>query len=217
MILNVAPACQGLFTLISPAPLSLMTRKKPDTENDDDREDNRDGHRDEEGALFRQAVRDARPLQRDFVEIVRQRPPPRATFRRRDDQSVLRESLAGEIDELELHAGERLQFRRPEIGERTLRRLARGRYSVQGELDLHGLTAAEAESALRDFINECLARDYRCVRIVHGKGLGSGNRGPVLKPSVNRWLRRWREVLAFASARQIDGGSGAVYVLLKTL
>lgn len=190
-----------------------MTPKKPDTGNDDSLDDERD----DEGSLFRQAVRGARPLQHDFVEVVRQRPPPRAMFRRRDDESVLRESLDGQIDDLEMHAGERLQFRRPEIGERTLRRLARGRYSVQGELDLHGLTAAEAESALRDFINECLERDYRCVRIVHGKGLGSGHRGPVLKPSVNRWLRRWREVLAFASARQIDGGSGAVYVLLKTL
>lgn len=185
-----------------------MTRKKPDTGNDDELDD--------DGSLFRRAVRGARPLQRDFVEVIRQRPPARATFRRRDDESVLRESLDGEIDDLELNAGERLQFRRPEIGQRTLRRLARGRYSVQGELDLHGLTAAEAESELRNFIVDCLKRDYRCVRIVHGKGLGSGNRGPVLKPSVNRWLRRWQEVLAFASARQVDGGSGAVYVLLKT-
>lgn len=185
-----------------------MTRKKPRSVNNDELDD--------DGSLFRQAVRDARPLKRDFVEIVRQRPPPRATFRRRDDESVLRESLDGEIEDLEMHAGERLQFRRPEVGQRTLRRLARGGYSVQGELDLHGLTAAEAESALREFIDDCLKRDYRCVRIVHGKGLGSGNRGPVLKPGVNRWLRRWREVLAFASARQVDGGSGAVYVLLRT-
>jgi len=189
-----------------------MTRKKPDTGIGDEPGDELG----DDGWLFRQAVRGARPLQRDFVEVVRQRPLPRATFRRRDDESVLRESLDGEIEDLEMHAGERLQFRRPEIGQRTLRRLARGSYSVQGELDLHGLTAVQAEAALRDFIDDCLKRDYRCVRIVHGKGLGSGNRGPVLKPSVNRWLRRWREVLAFASARQIDGGSGAVYVLLKT-
>lgn len=184
-----------------------MSKKKPTVPDDNKNED--------DAALFRQAVAGARPLQRDFVAPERERPKPRARFRRDDDRSVLIESLHGDIDSIETGAGERLQFRRPEVGQRTLRRLARGSYSVQAELDLHGLTASAAEDALREFISHCLVNQLRCVRIVHGKGRGSGHAGPVLKTKVNRWLRRWREVLAFASARQVDGGTGAVYVLLK--
>ena len=180
----------------------------------DDRHDNDAG--DDADELFRRAVAGARPLaQRDVVHPPRRRPPPPARFRRRDEARVLEESLVDDIDETETGAGERLSFRRPEVGPRTLRRLARGRYSVQAEIDLHGMTAAEAEIALRDFIEASLAAQHRCVRIVHGKGLGSGHAGPVLKARVNGWLRRWRNVLAFASARQVDGGTGAVYVLLR--
>jgi DNA-nicking Smr family endonuclease len=96
-----------------------------------------------------------------------------------------------------------------------MRKLARGNFSVQDEIDLHGMTVPEAKEALHDFIGECESRGYTCVRIVHGKGLGSGNRGPVLKGKVNKWLRQWNAVLAFVSTRQIDGGTGAVYVLLR--
>lgn len=174
-----------------------------------------DDKKDDDLRLFRQAVADARPLQGDFVEPPRRRPPPRARFRRNDERAALAESLNVDIDEIETGAGERLQFRRPEVGQRTLRRLARGRYSVQDEIDLHGMTASEADAALREFIDRSLRSGLRCVRVVHGKGLGSGHAGPVLKARVNRWLRRWRDVLAFASARQVDGGTGAVYVLLR--
>lgn len=182
------------------------------TDNNDDRDDGDDT---DDAALFRQAVAGARPLTRDIVEAPRRRPPPRARFRRDDERAALAESLEVDIDEIEIGAGERLQFRRPEIGQRTLRRLARGSYSVQAEIDLHGMTSSEADVALRDFINASLRAGHRCVRVVHGKGLGSGHAGPVLKSRVNRWLRRWRDVLAFASARQVDGGTGAVYVLLR--
>lgn len=170
---------------------------------------------DDDASLFRNAVAGTRPLQVDFVAPKRSRPAPRARFRREDEEAALFESLHGDIDNIETGAGERLSWRRPEVGQRTLRRLARGSYSVQAELDLHGLTASEAEVAMRRFISNCLQDQLRCVRIVHGKGRGSGHAGPVLKTKVNRWLRRWREVLAFASARQVDGGTGAVYVLLK--
>ena len=97
-----------------------------------------------------------------------------------------------------------------------MRKLARGRFSVQAEIDLHGMTVAEARPRLNDFIDNCVRQNLLCVRIVHGKGLGSGDRGPVLKNSVNAWLRKWDAVLAFVSARQVDGGTGAVYVLLQT-
>lgn len=96
-----------------------------------------------------------------------------------------------------------------------MRKLARGGYSVQAEIDLHGMTVAEARERLSDFIEHSVLANNMCVRIVHGKGLGSGDRGPVLKSAVNRWLRRWDRVLAFVSARQVDGGTGAIYVLLQ--
>ncbi|MBT8085080.1 MAG: DNA mismatch repair protein MutS [Woeseia sp.] len=170
---------------------------------------------DDEALLFRRAVEGARPVRTDLVEIPKRRPPPRARFRREDEQAVLKESLDTDIHDLEASAGERLRFRRPEVGERSLRKLARGRYSVQAEIDLHGLNSAQAEAELSDFIQTSIQQGLRCVRVIHGKGLGSGLGGPVLKVRVNRWLRRWREILAFVSARQVDGGSGAVYVLLR--
>lgn len=181
----------------------------------DEQDDIKPAEAEDDGALFRAAIRGARPVKRDFVEPLKKRPPPRARFRRQDEEAVIHESLAGDIEELEASAGERLRFRRPEVGERTLKRLARGKYAVQAELDLHGMTAAQAETALQDFIQRSLHSGHGCVRVVHGKGLGSGLGGPVLKQRVNRWLRRWRDVLAFVSARQVDGGTGAVYVLLR--
>lgn len=97
-----------------------------------------------------------------------------------------------------------------------MRRLARGGFSVQAEIDLHGMTASEAHEALAGFVEDSRARGLTCIRVVHGKGRGSGARGPVLKLKVDRWLRQWSGVLAFVSARQVDGGTGAVYVLLRS-
>lgn len=96
-----------------------------------------------------------------------------------------------------------------------MRKLARGSYSVQGEIDLHGMTVPAAKAALRVFIDGSVRAGHSCVRVIHGKGLGSGSRGPILKGKVNSWLRRWNEVLAFVSTRQADGGTGAIYVLLR--
>jgi DNA-nicking Smr family endonuclease len=96
-----------------------------------------------------------------------------------------------------------------------MRRLRRGHYRVESELDLHGLTLPEAKEQIRSFVARSIARQARCVRIIHGKGLGSGPRGPVLKHAVNVILRRFDAVLAFCSARQVDGGTGAIYVLLS--
>ena len=128
---------------------------------------------------------------------------------------MLEESLGADVETLASMSGESLQFHRPSVGRRTLRRLTRGSYSIQDELDLHGMTVAEARDALADFVDASCRRGHTCVRVVHGKGLGSGQRGPVLKGKVDRWLRRWDQVLAFSSARQVDGGTGAIYVLLR--
>ncbi len=167
-------------------------------------------------SLFRRLMGDAKPLGKaDTAPEQRPKVSPRARFARKDEREALQESLAADIDESETGAGEALKFHRPSVGRRTLRKLARGSFSVQDEIDLHGMTVPEAKDALHGFIEACELRGYTCIRIVHGKGLGSGNRGPILKGKVNRWLRQWNEVLAFVSARQIDGGTGAVYVLLN--
>ena len=130
---------------------------------------------------------------------------------------MLAESLDFDLEHAESRNGDGLRFQRPSVGRRTMRRLARGGFSVQAETDLHGMIVAEARAVLRDFLEASQARGHTCVRVVHGKGLGSGARGPVLKRKVDHWLRQWDEVLAFVSARQVDGGTGAVYVLLRKL
>jgi len=169
---------------------------------------------DDEARLFRDAVRGVRPL---APRSPAPRPPrarPRARFTRADQAAVLKESLQGADADPELAGGEQLNFRRPHVHPNTLRRLRRGEFRVQREIDLHGMTVAEAKAALREFLVRSLERGVRCVRIVHGKGLRSGNRGPVLKSTVSALLRRTEAVLAYVSARPVDGGSGALYVLL---
>jgi DNA-nicking Smr family endonuclease len=168
----------------------------------------------EESALFREAVSGARPVTTRRVPLGRPPPAPRAHFRRRDDAEVLRESLRIPAEALELETGEELIFRRPGVPAKLFRRLRQGRIAVRAELDLHGMTSSEAREQLRRFLADSVNTGTQCVRIVHGKGLRSGQRGPVLKSSVNRWLRHWDAVLAFVSAPARDGGTGALYVLL---
>lgn len=165
---------------------------------------------------FRRAFSDAKRLKStDRVPETKPKPKPRARFSRADERDVLNESLRDDLDTIEHESGEALRFHRPSVGRRTMRKLSRGGYSVQAELDLHGMTLAEARPRLADFIDYSAMQGHLCVRIVHGKGLGSGDRGPVLKNAVNRWLRKWESVLAFVSTRQVDGGTGAIYVLLQ--
>jgi DNA-nicking Smr family endonuclease len=172
---------------------------------------------DVEGHLFRRVMADAKPLRTDTVELPQRRPRAAARFSRLDEGAVLRESLEAPPHDVEIANGGVLLYRHPSVTRKTLRRLARGGVSIQGEVDLHGLNSAEAKQALKDFIEHSRVRGHTSVRVVHGKGLGSGHGGPVLKRKVDHWLRRWEPVLAFVSARQTDGGTGAVYVLLKKI
>ena len=112
-------------------------------------------------------------------------------------------------------ANDALSFRRPGVRDQEMRRLRRGLYAIEDELDLHGVNQAEARDSLREFLEYNRTAGHRCVRIVHGKGYRSGARGPILKMAVNAWLRHHPHVVAFTSARSIDGGTGAVYVLLR--
>ncbi len=141
-------------------------------------------------------------------------PPPRARFSRADDAAVLAESLAAGPGDIGLENGDELHFRRPHVPLKVLKDLKRGKYSIQDELDLHGLTANEARLMLRAFMTDVLLQGHRCVRIVHGKGLRSGPGGPVLKVKLNKWLPQWEQVLAYTTAPARDGGTGAMYVLL---
>ncbi len=170
---------------------------------------------DEDLALFRDSVKGVTPLRqvRKPPHRVRIRPIPQKS--REDDAQVRKDMLALDIDSTEIETGDELLYARPGLQHSLMRKLRRGQYVTRAELDLHGMTAAEALAAFRDFIARCQARDLRCVRIIHGKGLSSPGRKPVLKSRLNGWLQRSDDVLAFCSARPQDGGTGAVYVLLK--
>ena len=167
--------------------------------------------------LFRRAVADATPLPpSDRAEIARPRPKPIAHQRRADEAQVLIDALSDPWDwEDTVSTGEELFFARPGVPTAALRKLRRGGWVIKGELDLHGHTGDEARVALAAFLNRCMKDDRRCVRIIHGKGHGSKNRLPVLKNKVRHWLIQREDVLAFCQARTVDGGAGAVIVMLK--
>lgn len=169
----------------------------------------------EEQRLFQEAVSGARPLVSDTVEPHPSSPPPVPQQRLRDEAAVMQDIFSDEVAVEDMETGEELLHWRPGLQHQVLRKLRRGHYSIGAELDLHGYTVAEARQALGAFLEHCLRENIRCVRIIHGKGNGSLNRLPVLKGKVNHWLRQRDEVLAFASARPADGGTGALYVLLK--
>jgi DNA-nicking Smr family endonuclease len=168
---------------------------------------------DDDQRAFEEAMNGVRPLP-PRERVAGPPAPPVAQFARADAQQVLVESLLPPEDPALLDTGEEISFRRPWIREDVLRRLRRGEFAVVAEADLHGLGRHAAHEALREFIAESVARGLGCVRVIHGKGRGSGPRGPVLKHVVNHWLRRMDDVVAFATARPVDGGTGAVYVLL---
>jgi DNA-nicking Smr family endonuclease len=167
--------------------------------------------------VFRAAVGDAAPLRPSGRLDPAPLPvPPVARQFERDESRALAESISDEIDiERLLDTDENLSYRRPGVGTDVPRRLRRGDWVIQKQLDLHGLRVDEAREVLTDFLAECIKREIRCVRIVHGKGLGSVNKEPVLKGKVLKWLTQRTEVLAFCQAGPNDGGSGALVALLK--
>ena len=143
------------------------------------------------------------------------KPEPVPARRQLDEQAVLHESLSDEFDvESLLETDESLSWRRPEIGLDVVRKLRRGVWALQGELDLHGLRTDEARERVQGFLREAQVKGWRCVRVVHGKGLGSPGKTPVLKGRVHSWLVQKKEVLAFVQARPADGGAGALVLLL---
>ncbi|WP_250512435.1 Smr/MutS family protein [Caballeronia sp. INDeC2] len=175
----------------------------------------------------REAVADADEFRRAIGEVEPLKTPPRTTVTRippapvplqsrRDEEAVLQEALSDEYDpESLLDIDETLSFYRPGISQEVVRKLRRGAWIVQAQLDLHGMRREEAREALAEFIRESVKRGLRCLRVIHGKGLGSIGKEPVLKGKVRAWLVQKSEVIAFCQARPHDGGAGAVLVLLQ--
>jgi DNA-nicking Smr family endonuclease len=179
-----------------------------------------------DASAFRAAVRDVKPLVQVPSAKGLAKPTPRARLRRPaptamenldDLMPLIATSSSDEAASREDAAAgsAALSFHRSGVRVQVMRRLRRGLYPAEDELDLHGLTQTAARDSLADFIARSRDSGRRCVRIIHGKGYRSGARGPVLKTAVDLWLRRHTDVMAFTSARAIDGGTGAVYVLLR--
>lgn len=147
-------------------------------------------------------------------DIPKPRPVPVQSAR--DEKKVMQELLVSPESFEEIQPGDSLSYMQPGIQKHVFRKLKRGQYSIEAELDLHGLTRDQAQQQLNTFISDVRNRGMRCIRIIHGKGYGSSNQGPVIKPLVNQWLRKKTDILAFCSARPVDGGTGAVYVLIKS-
>ena len=196
------------------------------------RTNSNDSHADEspvsdDALLFRAAVRDVKPLERSArvattASATSSSKPRKARRAAASVAAGFEEAVPdmplladGGTAEDSISGAEVLSFRRPGVRTQTLRHLRRGLFPVEDQLDLHGLNQSAARDCLIEFIERSRHAGYRCVRIVHGKGYRSGTRGPILKIAVNAWLKRHGDVMAFTSARTIDGGTGAIYVLLR--
>lgn len=175
-------------------------------------------HIDDPAALFRHAVGQAAPLpDKNRAELQRPLPAPRPRMHEADEAAALCESIDAPLSfEDRIDIGEEGVHLRDGLPRRVLTDLRRGRWVVQAELDLHGLTRDEARSALGHFLHHVLESGYRCIRLIHGKGLGSPGREPVLKHLSRGWLMQRNEILAFCQARPHDGGEGALLILLRT-
>jgi len=170
-----------------------------------------------EARLFELSVGPVTQLPDSGRVLLKAAPPlPEPRQRELDEQAVLRQALSDDFDvESLLETDETLSFRRPEVSLEVVRKLRRGHWALQAQIDLHGLRRDQAREALGTFIHDSARRGMRCVRVVHGKGNGSPGREPVLKTRVRRWLVQKQEVLAFVQARPSDGGAGALMVLLN--
>jgi DNA-nicking Smr family endonuclease len=166
--------------------------------------------------LFTQAIGKVKRLpDKQILNLTPAPPPPLPKQKKLDDAEVMRESISDDFDVSSLlDTDDALSFRRPGISVEVTRRLRRGEWAIQGQLDLHGLRTEEARDALGQFIRESHKKGLRCLRVVHGKGHGSPGKSPVLKGRVQSWLVQKVQVLAFVQAKPAEGGGGALMVLL---
>lgn len=186
-----------------------MANKKDPSSNTDDLQ------------LFREAVADVRPLAKDKrVQSVMKKPSPRPRHSLSNESpgsNDLDILMSDPADIRDLEISDELFYARAGIQHKVQRKLRRGEFPVEAELDLHGYTVADAKIAINEFFAECEFEHKRCIRIIHGKGYRSEQKIPVLKTYVSYWLKQRADVMAYSSARPADGGTGALYVLLKVV
>ena len=170
----------------------------------------------EDAGLFLEAVKDARPLKQTRVNHPVPKPHPKPRKIQADEHVAMADSFSDHyIPVHELESGEEVAYLREGHSPDILRKLRRGHWRVEEQLDLHGMVADEARLYVAEFLIHCLSRGVRCIRFIHGKGLGSRNGEPVLKNRLRSWLVQRNEVIAYCQAREADGGSGALVVLLR--
>ncbi len=171
---------------------------------------------DDDAALFRASLSGVKPLASSHHAHEKPKPSARPLQKEADERAVLAE-LLNEPEPDMLESGDTLIYQGPGLQDGVFRKLRRGQFRMQSELDLHGLNREGAKLAVTRFLAHCQDQGYRSVRIIHGKGNGSPNSGPVIKRYLDSWLRKRQDVVAFCSARPVDGGTGAVYVLLRSM
>ncbi len=171
----------------------------------------------EDSALFRDAVGDVRPVSTGKHHEAPKKPPAIPRQSRADERSVMDELLSDFSENDLLETGEHLSYTIPGVKRSELKNLKSGKYAIQATLDLHGFNREDSRKMMSTFLRESQERRHHCIRIIHGKGRKTVDQAPVLKPAVAEWLMRQKSVLAFCSARNSDGGTGALYVLLRKL
>jgi len=184
--------------------IRFMANKKDDSEED-------------EFALFREEMRDATRIRQNRLIHNKPKPAAKAIRQKIMDDEYQGETFSDMFSPETVGNEEYLEYRGPGIQHKLFGKLRNGKVHIEAELDLHGMTIAKAEPSLSEFLEFCQQQQIRCVRIIHGKGWGSRDNKPVLKSKLNHWLRQSEIVLAFCSATVDDGGTGALYVLLKRL
>lgn len=167
--------------------------------------------------LFRQSIGEVDIIEYDGVELSTAKPAPVPNQSIISEQEALNQMANAPFDIPDVEIGDELYFRREGIQQQIIRKLRRGQFAIESELDLHGMTVSVAKKELNNFLSYCQTTNRRCIRIIHGKGRGSANNIPILKNKLNIWLQRYDSVLAFCSTPSHDGGTGAVYVLIKKL
>ena len=169
----------------------------------------------QDSELFRQAIGEVDKIEHNGVNLVTPKPPPVPNQTILSQQDALNKMANDPFDVPDIEIGDELFFKREGVQQQIMRKLRRGKYAIESELDLHGMTVSIAKKELDDFLSHCQSTNRRCIRIIHGKGHGSVNKIPVLKNKLNEWLQKYDSILAFCSAPPNDGGTGAVYVLIK--
>ena len=170
---------------------------------------------DDDKQLFRQAMADVRRLETDKAPLAQPRPKPQRRKAEAADNHPINDSLSDAFEPITDGITDELSFSRPGLQKQTLRKLRQGKLAIEAELDLHGLKVDQARQVLFNFIQQSRDAGKRCVRVIHGKGRNTDQGHGVLKINTNRWLQQIEGVLAFCSTQAKDGGTGAVYVLLK--